>query len=392
MKIVLAPDSFKGSLPALSVCEAMRDGAKKAMPHAELVLLPVADGGEGTTVTLTTALSGELRSVSATGPLPQAGLVQGELGLVSGGRTAILEMASASGLPLVPPEKRNPLHTTSRGTGELIRAALDAGARELVIGIGGSATTDLGGGMLQALGIRFFREDDTEITEPITGALLGEVARVDASELHPAVRESRILVACDVDNPLLGPDGCAAVYGPQKGATPDIVLALERNLTKAAFAIERAAGRSVRNEPGAGAAGGLGAAMLALLDARLRPGIELVLDVLRFDEALSGADLVLTGEGRLDGQSARGKVVSGISRRAQKAGVPVVALAGQVDEAVDNLYSVGLTSAFSIVPGPASLEESMRRAPEWIRLATERILRVWSQSRKVESRSADAAR
>jgi glycerate 2-kinase len=378
MKLVLAPDSFKGSMTALEVYEALREGAARVVPGAEIVAVPMADGGEGTTFALVAATGGELREVEATGPLPSdRPRVTGQIGFLHGGRTAVLEMASVSGLPLVPPALRDPLQTTTRGTGELLRAALDAGARHVLVGIGGSATTDLGAGMAQALGIRFFRADGRAIEEPMTGGLLAEVASVDLSGLHPAVKESHIEVACDVDNPLLGPTGCAAVYGPQKGATPEIAAALERNLTSAIDVIERAAGRRVRDEPGSGAAGGLGAALRLFLGAELRPGIDLVLEASRFAEKVRGADLVLTGEGRVDGQTARGKTVSGVARAARGAGVPVVVLAGSIGEDVDSLYSIGVTSLFSLVPGPVSLEEAMRSGRPMIAAAAERILRLW---------------
>ncbi len=377
MRIVLAPDSFKGSMTALEVCQAMEAGVRRARPDAQCVLVPMADGGEGTTEALVAATAGRMHTVQATGPLPaDCARVTGRFGLLGDDHSAVLEMACVSGLPLVPPAKRNPLHTTTYGTGELIKAALDAGARKLIVGIGGSATTDLGTGMAQALGVRFFRPDGTEITEPMTGGLLAEVARVDLSALHPAIRQCEIDVACDVDNPLLGPRGSAAVYGPQKGATPEIVAQLEANLAHGADLVERQIGRPVRDTPGAGAAGGLGFGMLAFLGATLKPGIQIVLEASRFADHLAGADLVLTGEGQIDSQTAYGKTISGVARAAQAARVPVIALVGSIADGVDNLYPLGLTSMFAITPGPVTLETAMTHGQKFLADAAERVVRV----------------
>lgn len=377
MKIVLAPDSFKGSMTAMEVCEAFREGVLRVVPGADVIAVPMADGGEGTTDALVAATGGELRSVEATGPLPSDRLkVTGKIGLLHGGRTAVLEMACVSGLPLVPEAKRNPLEATTYGTGELVRAAFALGARHLIIGIGGSATNDLGAGMAQALGVKFFRADGSEIREPMTGRLLGQVASVDLRGLHPAVGESRLEVACDVDNPLLGPQGCSAVYGPQKGATPEIVAELDANLGRAIDVIEKAIGHDVRDRPGAGAAGGLGAGLLAFLAAELRPGIRLVLEASGLEANVGDADLVLTGEGRIDHQTANGKTISGVARAAQRHGVPVVAIVGSIGQGVDNLYPLGVTSMFTLVPGPLSLDEAMRHGKRMIADATERVLRL----------------
>lgn len=378
MKIVLAPDSFKGSLTAADVCESLRAGLVRVVPDATILSVPMADGGEGTMETLVAATGGQVLPVEATGPLPgHRPRVMGEIGLIKGGRTAALEMACVSGLPLVPLEKRNPLHTTSYGTGELIRAALETGARHLIVGVGGSATCDLGAGMAQALGIRFLRGDGTEIVEPMTGALLAEIARVDRSGLHAAVEKSLIEVACDVDNPLLGPQGCAAVFGPQKGATPAIVATLEANLEHAVTVIEGEIAGEVRNQKGAGAAGGLGAGLLAFLAAELRPGIELMLEATDLGAKVRGADLLLTGEGRIDHQTAMGKTISGVAQVARDAGVPVVAIVGAIGDGVDNLYPLGVTSMFSLAPGPISLDQAMRDGGRLIADAAERVMRLF---------------
>ena len=315
--------------------------------------------------------------VEATGPLPSdRPKITGQIGLIGNCQTAVIEMACVSGLPLVPETKRNPLHTTTYGTGELISAALKAGARHLIVGIGGSATNDLGTGMAQALGIKFFRADGREIAEPMTGGLLAEVARIDLSGLHPAVKKCRIEVACDVDNSLLGPNGCTAVYGPQKGATPEVVEKLEKNICQAIDVIERTIGCKVRNEPGAGAAGGLGAGLLAFLGAELRSGIRIVLDANGFAEKVRGADLVLTGEGQIDRQTVSGKTISGVAQISLKNGVPVVAIVGSIGEGVKNLYPLGVTSIFTLVPGPISLDEAMQKGKPMIADTAERVLRL----------------
>lgn len=378
VKVVLAPDSFKGSLKAVEVCAALRAGVLRVAPDAEIVEVPMGDGGEGTTEALAAATGGAILSVEATGPLPSdRPRVTGEVALIDHGSTAVLEMACVSGLPLVPEGKRDPLHTTTYGTGELIRAAFDAGARRMIVGVGGSATCDLGAGMAQALGVKFLRADGTPILEPMTNALLADVASIDRSGLHRAVEQSQIEVACDVDNPLLGPRGCAAVYGPQKGATPAIVAALEANLEHAITVIEATVGQRVRDRAGAGAAGGLAAGMLALLGARLRSGVELVIDACELRAKVRGADLVLTGEGRIDGQTASGKTVSGVAQVAREAGVPVVAIVGAIGEGVDKVYPLGLTSVFSLVPGPMALEQALRDAGPLITGAAERVMRLF---------------
>ena len=387
MRIILAPDSFKGSLSAEQACDAMRLGVLRAAPSAETVSIPLADGGEGTAEALVAATGGRMCEVPATGPLGER--LTGRLGLLGDGRTAVLEMACVSGLPLVPPEKRNPLHTTTYGTGELIAAALSAleragapaGQRRVLVGIGGSATTDCGAGMAQALGARFVDGQGQEIRDPMTGGRLAEVARVDLSGLNPRLREARIEVACDVDNPLLGPRGSAAVYGPQKGATPEIVRQLEANLAHAIGIIERAVGRAVRDVPGAGAAGGLGAGLLATLDAELRPGVQIVLSACRFSERLLGTELVLTGEGRIDAQTAFGKTISGVARAARAAGVPVIALVGAIGPGTETLYELGLTSVFTIVPGPVTLEEAMAGGQTMLADAAERAVRAFQAGR-----------
>lgn len=376
MRIVLAPDSFKGSLSAPRVCAALAEGLRRVDPEAEIQAIPLADGGEGTTEALVAATGGWLQTVLVTGPLPaERPRVEARLGWLGDGG-AVLEMASASGLPLVSAARRNPLHTTSAGTGELIAAALDAGARRLILGIGGSATNDLGAGMAQALGARFLRADGQPILEPLCGGRLREVAALDLSSLHPGLRACALEVACDVDNPLLGPTGATAVYGPQKGATAAIARELESSLEHLITLVEQASGRRVRERPGSGAAGGMGALLMALTDATFSPGIALVLAASGFQEALQGADLVLTGEGRVDGQTAWGKTISGVARSAATWGVPVVVIAGEIGPGAESLYAAGVSGLFSLVPGPMELATAMACAPELLADAAERVLRL----------------
>ena len=373
MKIVVAPDSFKGSLSAAEACEAIAHGVRRALPGAEIVTIPMADGGEGTVDALVLSTGGRHVAARVTGPLDKP--VKARYGILGDGKTAVIEMAAASGLPLVPPEKRNPLKTTTCGTGELIRNALEKGCRRFIIGIGGSATTDCGAGMAQALGVAFLRAG-RRIEAHMTGGLMGEVDDIDYSGLLASARESEFIVACDVDNPLLGSKGAVAVYSPQKGATPEQCEILEANMTRIIGVIERVTGRSVRDAAGAGAAGGLGAALMAFLGARLRRGVDIVLEQCRFAERIAGASLVITGEGQIDYQTAFGKTPSGVARVAKAQGIPVVALAGSVGKGADRLAEIGIQACLSICPGPLSLAEAMSRGAELLESAAERLIRV----------------
>ena len=354
MKLVLAPDSFKESATARAAALAMERGVKRAMPDAETVVLPIADGGEGTMETLVFATGGEVHRAEVTGPLGSP--VTARYGTLGDGRTAVVEMAEASGLHLVPPDRRDPLVTTTRGTGELIAHALDRGARRLVVAIGGSATNDAGAGALQALGAGLFDEDGGPIGPG--GGALARLARIDLGTLDPRLAAAELRVACDVTNPLCGPRGASAVFGPQKGATPELVARLDANLRRFAEVLRRDTGRDVLDAPGAGAAGGLGAALLAC-GGRLGPGIDLVLDTVGFDEKVRGARYVLTGEGRIDAQTPGGKVIAGLVARASRAGVPVVAFAGSVEPGFEPLYERGLLSVHPILPRPATLAEAL---------------------------------
>ena len=329
--IVLAPDSFKESLTAREVCEALERGLKDAFPGATYRHVPMADGGEGTLQSLVDARGGSVADQVVTGPLGTP--VTAQFGLT--GDTAVIEMASASGLPLVAPADRDPRVTTTRGTGELILAALDAGIRQVVLGIGGSATNDGGSGLARALGVHFLDAAGADLPEG--GAALAQLDRIDTSGVDPRVADLTIDVACDVDNPLCGPDGASAIYGPQKGATPAVVVELDQALAHYADVVERDLGRAVRDVPGAGAAGGLGAGLLAFTRARLRPGVDIVVEQTGLKDAVASADLVVTGEGRVDGQTRHGKTPAGVARVARAHGVPVVGIAGCLGDGADDL-------------------------------------------------------
>ena len=375
MKIVIAPDSFKDSLSALAACEAMARGVLKAAPRTEIVRLPIADGGEGTVRTLVGATGGRIEKKRVTGPLGEP--VDAEYGVLGDGETAVIEMASASGLERVPREKRNPMRTTTHGTGELILAAAERGFRKFIVGIGGSSTTDCGAGAAQALGVKFLRENGGEIREPLNGAGMSEVYEVDLAGIPPAVLDSEILVACDVADPLLGERGAVYTYRRQKGASENDLVLLEKGMAHLIGVIERGTGRNVRDIPGTGAAGGIGAGLMAFFNARLTCGIDLILQACRFEEKIADADLVLTGEGKVDAQTASGKAVLGVARLAKRHAVPVVVLAGSVEKGIERLYSEGVTSVFSVCPGPMPLERALEEAEELIQDTAERVLRLF---------------
>lgn len=340
-KFVLIPDSFKGTLSSQQVCRAMEAAIHRHLPGAVVRSIPVADGGEGTCEAFLAALGGEKRTCWATGPLGEP--MEAFYAALPGGQ-AVVEMAACAGLPLVGKNK-DPEKTTTYGVGELLKAALDAGHRRIVLGLGGSATNDGGAGMACALGAVFYTAAGEAFVP--TGGTLGEIARVDTAGLDPRLKEAEILAMCDVDNPLCGPQGASAVFGPQKGADVAMVQRLDAGLAHYARCLARDVGVDVLSLPGGGAAGGLGAGAVAFLGARLTSGISAVLDTVGFDEELRDADLVFTGEGKLDSQSLRGKVVCGVARRAQRAGVPVVAVVGDVGENVDAVYTQGVTAVFS---------------------------------------------
>lgn len=355
MRILLAPDSFKGSLTALEVARALKRGLKRADPYLDIDILPMADGGEGTVRSLTDATGGKILKKRATGPLGDK--VQAFFGILGDGRTAVIEMAAASGLPLIPAEKRNPLQTTTYGTGELIKAALDEGCEKLIIGIGGSATNDCGIGMAGALGVRFLNASGEEV--PLVGGALQDIESIDLSGLDSRVSTAEIQVACDVDNPLYGENGAAYVYGPQKGATPAMVEELDRGLRHLAGVMERDLGIKVAELPGAGAAGGLGAGLVAFLGAELKPGMDIVIEATGLEERVRKADLVITGEGAIDAQTINGKVPVGVARVAKKYSLPVIGIAGTIGDGAAKVYEYGIDALFSIIRSPVSLEEAV---------------------------------
>lgn len=353
-KIIIACDSFKGSLTSEEAGRAAAEGVHSVMADAETVVVAIGDGGEGTTEALVSGLDGRFVECEASDPLGRRILAR--YGVSGDGLTAIMEMASASGLPLLKLDERNPLKTSTSGTGEMIADALGRGCRSFLIGIGGSATNDCGMGMLAALGARFYDKDGNVLTP--SGENMTRTAKIDLGALDKRLAEAQFTVACDVDNPLYGTRGAAYVYGPQKGATPEMVAFLDEGMRRYAQALAAATGRDVAQMPGAGAAGGLGAAFKAVLDARLVPGIEMVLDTLRFDETIAGASLVITGEGRIDGQTLMGKAPAGVMQRARRQGIPTVAIGGAVTDAAQ-LVDAGFAAVLPVVGGPCDLATAM---------------------------------
>lgn len=377
MKIVIAPDSFKGSLSALEAALAIERGVCKAVPQAKTAVVPVADGGEGTTDSLVAATNGRTVEATVTGPLREP--VRASFGLLGDGETCVVEMASASGLTLIEPARRNPMLTTTYGTGELIKRALDLGCRRFILAIGGSATNDGGIGMLQALGMRLLDAEGKDVG--FGGAELGRVVDIDDAGFDPRIAASEFLIASDVQNPLIGPHGAAHVFGPQKGATEEMVLLLDDYLRTFADAVERKTGVRLHDKPGAGAAGGIGGAFQAFFPSRTERGIDIVIEYTGLKEKLRGADLVLTGEGQVDFQTASGKTPMGVAQEARKLGIPAIVLAGSVGKGIDALYPVGIASVHSIVNAPMTLEEAMARGAELLELAAEQVVRAFVASR-----------
>jgi glycerate kinase len=373
MKIVLAPDSFKGSLSALEVCQAMERGIRRVEGEAEIISVPMADGGEGTVRSLVDATGGKIISKMVTGPLGEQ--VEAFFGMTGDGEMAVIEMAAASGLPLVPEKKRDPSITTTYGTGELILAALDEGCKKIIIGIGGSATNDGGAGMAQALGYRFLDEQGKDL--PFGGAALKHLAEIDSLGKDPRLSDLTVIAACDVTNPLIGPDGASAVYGPQKGATPEMVKELDEALSIFAQVIKKELGMEVADLPGSGAAGGLGAGLVTFLQARLEPGVKIISEAVALRDKMDGADLVITGEGRIDGQTVKGKTPIGVARVAKTREIPVLAVAGSIGSGAELVYEQGIDGMSAIVDQPMVLEEAIASAGKLVSLATERIFRTF---------------
>ncbi len=356
-KIIIASDSFKGCLSSLDVARAAEAGIRKVLPACEVVGIPVADGGEGTTEALVAAMNGRFVSCEVHDPLMN--LINVEYGILGDGITAVIEMASASGLTLVPPEKRNPMLTTTCGTGELIKDALQRGCRRFLIGIGGSATNDAGTGMLQALGFRFLDKDGKELGKG--GQILEKIEKIDSAGIMPELAESVFTIACDVNNPFSGENGAAFIYARQKGADDAMIRQLDKSLKHFANVIHATMGKDIDAIPGAGAAGGLGGGFLAFLPATLKRGIHMVLEALDFDSRIQNADLIITGEGKLDRQTGMGKTPAGILEAGKRQQIPVVAIGGAVEE-TEALLKQGFLAVLSIQPGPVTLEQAMDQA------------------------------
>ncbi|POD47170.1 glycerate kinase [Pseudomonas syringae pv. syringae] len=376
MKIVIAPDSFKDSLSAQAVADAIASGLAEVWPHAELIKCPMADGGEGTIEALLAACNGELMSASVSGPLGAP--VTAHWGWLADSRTAIIEMAMASGLQLLTLAQRDACVTSTEGTGQLISAALDAGARRVILAIGGSATNDGGSGMLTALGARFLDADDQPLAPG--GLALAELACIDLSGFDPRLSDVCIEIAADVDNPLCGPNGASSIFGPQKGASPEQVMALDAALGCFADQTAQVLGEDLRNSPGSGAAGGMGFAAKAYLKASFRAGVEVVADLTGLEQALIGADLVITGEGRFDAQTLSGKTPLGVARVAQRRQVPVIVLAGTLGEGYEQLYAHGIGAAFALVSGPMSLEQACRDTRRLLHECARDVARLWQMA------------
>jgi glycerate kinase len=372
IRFLIACDSFKGSASSKQVGEAIREGILRVMPSAQVEVVPVADGGEGTVQALVDATGGRLVTVTVTNPIGEK--VEATFGILGDGQTAVIEMAAASGLTLIPPEKRNPWVTTTYGTGELIKAALEHGCRKIIIGIGGSATNDAGAGMAQALGVKLLDEDGNQIG--FGGGELGRLRRIDMSGLDKRASEVEFIVACDVDNPLTGERGASYVYAPQKGATPEMLPKLDSNLRHFAEIVRQQLGIDVEHVPGAGAAGGLGAGLMAFLKAKLKRGTEIVFELVKLEEKIASADIVITGEGQIDAQTVFGKTPIGVAKLAKRYGKPVIAIAGSIGEGADSVHSHGIDAIFSIINRPMPLEQAMRNVEALLTSAGEQLARL----------------
>ncbi|MGC7872461.1 glycerate kinase [Desulfosporosinus sp. SYSU MS00001] len=373
MRIVIAPDSFKGCLNAIRVALAMQKGARRVFPEAEIDLIPMADGGEGTVEAVLSAVKGRKVEVSVKDPIGRR--ISASYGLIENDKTAIIEMAAASGLPLLRTEERNPRITSTQGTGQLIRDALDRGVKKILLGIGGSATNDGGAGLAAALGVKLLNGQGEEL--PPGGAALANLQDIDLSELDSRLAEVQCEVACDVQNPLCGPEGASAVYGPQKGAKPEDIRILDAALLNFGEKLSKLSGINLLELPGGGAAGGLGAGLVGFLGAKLRPGSQMILDVAKAEEKIRHADLVLTGEGMTDFQTAYGKVPVGVAALAAKYQVPVLVVSGAVEGHPDLLGDYGVNCCFSVSEGPGTLEEAFSKGEVQIEREVWRILTVW---------------
>ena len=371
-KYVVAPDSFKESMTAKEVCDAMVKGIKKADSAAEVIKVPMADGGEGTVDSLVDATNGQRLIVEVTGPLGNK--ISAYYGILGNGTTAVIEMAKASGLEIVEKKKRNPMITTTFGTGELIRDALDHNVKEIIIGLGGSSTNDGGSGMAQALGAKLLDQNNNQIS--FGGGNLDKLDKIDISDLDSRLQDVKIILASDVTNPLIGKDGASRVFGPQKGATPEMVEKLENNLQHYAKIIKRDLNKDVASVSGAGAAGGLGAGLMAFTTCKMRQGVDIAIEVTKLEEKVKSADYVFTGEGGTDFQTKFGKTPYGVAKLGKKYHKPVISLAGYLGEGIDSLYSEGFTAIFGIIPGACDLSTALKNGPSNVARTTENIVRL----------------
>jgi glycerate kinase len=371
MKILIAPDKFKGSLSAFEVADNIEKGILKVFPKAIVVKVPMADGGEGTVESLVDATGGKIIKTNVKDPLFRD--IESFYGILGDGKTAVIEMAAASGLYLLKDYERNPMITTTYGTGQLIKDALDRGCRRFIIAIGGSATNDGGAGMATALGVKFYDKDGIEIG--LGGGELSKIYSIDTSNIDDRLKECEFIVACDVANPLIGENGASRVYGPQKGATKEMVEVLDKNLEHYGKLLEKYFNKKIIDVPGSGAAGGLGAGLMAFLNAQLKNGIEIIIETLKLEEKIKEADIVISGEGKIDFQTAFGKTISGIAKLCKKHNKPLIVIAGTVED-IENLYEIGVSSIFSIVEKPMSLEDAIKNAPTLLEKSAERIFRL----------------
>lgn len=373
MKILVASDSFKGSLSSIEVCLAIKEGAQRACPDCEVITLPIADGGEGTLEALNFATGGKIVTVECTNPIGRK--IKAEYSILGDGKTAVIEMAKAAGLYLISKEERNPYYTTTYGVGEIILDALDKGCRNFIVGIGGSATVDGGIGMLQALGFEFLNKEGKEIQRG--GLDIANLHKINTLGKDSRLEDCTFRIACDVDNTLCGLRGASRVFGPQKGATPEMVEVLEKNLLRFKDTIKTDLGIDISDIKGGGAAGGIGASFVAFLNAQLISGVELVLKSLNFLSQLEGVDLVITGEGQMDEQTSYGKVPMGVASYAKNKSIPVVAIVGSIGEGTQKLYPLGITSIFSILNKPMTLDEAMVDARELVIQTSESVIRLF---------------
>ena len=370
-KILVAPQAFKGSISAMDACLAMADGVKNVLQDCEVVICPVADGGDGTLETLVEVSKGQIHSCNVTGPIGNP--IQSQWGAMGDGHTAVIEMARTSGLALLSLDQRDPLKATTYGLGEIILDALDHGFRKFIIGIGGSATNDAGAGMAQALGVGLF--DSSGKTLGFGGQALEDLDSIDFDSIDPRLKDSTFLIACDVNNPLIGPEGASSIYGPQKGADEEKIQILDQALSNFGEIVEKQLGIRVLTVPGSGAAGGLGAGFLAFLNAQLKTGVDIVLDQVKIEEKLEGVDLVITGEGAIDFQTIYNKAPIGVAKLAQKYSIPTVGIAGMLGKDYTLVHSEGLKAVRSITTGPMTLEDASKSAYQLISEAVEQSLR-----------------